>query len=225
MMIRELSRDECLHVLARTRLARLACSQENQPYVVPVYLGLDESSGYLYGFTTPGQKVAWMRANPLVCVEVDEVATFDEWVSVIAIGRFEELAEPPEGDDANLRAPERPRSASETVPPWSADSPHRRHDAELHNDERNHAWSILKTHPMWSEPGFAAWTARAKHGSAEPLTLVYYRIRIDRITGHEAKGDSSSAKARAVPAASPVGRWDWLVTTLSRVFGTVKPGS
>jgi hypothetical protein len=79
MMIRELSREECLRVLARTRLARLACSQENQPYVVPVYLGFDESSGYLYGFTTPGQKVAWMRANPLVCVEMS-MARMEKWI-------------------------------------------------------------------------------------------------------------------------------------------------
>ena len=52
--------------------------------VVPVYLAYDEASGCLYGFTTPGQKVEWMRANPLVCVEVDEIAAYDQWVSVIA---------------------------------------------------------------------------------------------------------------------------------------------
>ena len=33
-----------------------------------------KASGCLYGFTTPGQKVEWMRANPLVCVEVKQGA-------------------------------------------------------------------------------------------------------------------------------------------------------
>jgi nitroimidazol reductase NimA-like FMN-containing flavoprotein (pyridoxamine 5'-phosphate oxidase superfamily) len=32
-----------------------------------------------------------MRANPLVCVEADEVVNPQEWVSVIVFGRYEEL--------------------------------------------------------------------------------------------------------------------------------------
>jgi uncharacterized protein len=90
MNIREMSKEESLRVLAGAKLARLACAHENQPYVVPVY---HEASGCLYGFTTPGQKIEWMRANPLVCVEVDEVAAYDQWVSVVVIGRYEELPE------------------------------------------------------------------------------------------------------------------------------------
>ena len=106
MVIREMSREECLRVLAGARLARLACAHENQPYVVPVYLAYHErrATTCLYGFTTPGQKVEWMRANPLVCVEVDEVAACDQWVSVIALGRYEELPESPGRDDERLRA-------------------------------------------------------------------------------------------------------------------------
>ena len=77
MVIREMSKKECLRKLTGARLARLACSRENQPYVVPVYLACDEASGCLYGFTTPGQKIEWMRANPRVCVEVDEVVFLD----------------------------------------------------------------------------------------------------------------------------------------------------
>ena len=130
MVIREMSREECLRVLAGARLARLACAHENQPYVVPVYLAYHEASGCLYGFTTPGQKVEWMRANPLVCVEVDEIAAYDQWVSVIAIGRYEELPETPGSDGARLRAPERPRLVGEAMPPWSADSRHRQCDDE-----------------------------------------------------------------------------------------------
>ena len=73
-----------------------SAARENQPYVVPVYLSYDVLPGgepCLYGFTTPGQKVEWMRANPLVCVEVDDVVAHDQWMSVIAFGRYEELPE------------------------------------------------------------------------------------------------------------------------------------
>jgi nitroimidazol reductase NimA-like FMN-containing flavoprotein (pyridoxamine 5'-phosphate oxidase superfamily) len=38
MVIHEISREQCLRVLARAWVARLACAHENQPYVVPVYL-------------------------------------------------------------------------------------------------------------------------------------------------------------------------------------------
>jgi nitroimidazol reductase NimA-like FMN-containing flavoprotein (pyridoxamine 5'-phosphate oxidase superfamily) len=37
-----------------------------------------------------------MRANPLVCVEMDEVVSSEEWVSVIIFGRYEELPNTPE---------------------------------------------------------------------------------------------------------------------------------
>ena len=93
MMIREMSREECHRVLAGSRLARLACSHENQPYIVPVSLAFDEASKCLYGFTTPSQKLNWMRANPLVCVEVDDIMANDKWISVIVFGRYEELPE------------------------------------------------------------------------------------------------------------------------------------
>jgi nitroimidazol reductase NimA-like FMN-containing flavoprotein (pyridoxamine 5'-phosphate oxidase superfamily) len=218
MVIREMSREECLQVLAGTRLARLACAHENQPYVVPVYLAYDEASGCLYSFTTPGQKVEWMRANPLVCVEVDEVAAYDQWVSVIAMGRYEELPEARGSDGARLWAQERLRQVGKAMPAWFDDSRHRQYDDERCDDERKRAWQVLKTHPVWWEPGCTAWAARAHRDSAEPFHSVYYRIRINRVTGHEATRGARDSNSYAVPA-PPAGKWSWLHMTLTRVFG------
>jgi len=53
----------------------------------------------LYGFTTPGQKIDWMRANPKVCLEWDEVVSPVKWTSVVAFGEYEELTETPERAD------------------------------------------------------------------------------------------------------------------------------
>ena len=191
MVIREMSWEECVRVLAGARMARLACSHENQPYVVPVYLAFDEASRALYGFTTPGQKVEWMRANPLVCVEVDEIAASDQWVSVITTGRYEELPGPPGSVDARLRFPECPQPVGEAMPAWSVDSGHRQCD-----DERERAWRLLKANPMWAVPGCIAWAARAHRDLAEPFIPVYYRIRIDRVTGHEATRDARDTTPR-----------------------------
>ena len=94
MFIQEMTRQASLDFLARTHLGRLACSQEAQPYVVPMYF--THRDGCLYSFSTVGQKISWMRANPLVCVQVDEVASSRKWTSVIVFGRFEELPDVPE---------------------------------------------------------------------------------------------------------------------------------
>ena len=93
-MIQEMSRQASLDLLARTHFGRLACAQANQPYVVPFYFTYHNDS--IYSFATVGRKIDWMRTNPLVCVEADEVASPQEWVSVIVFGRYEELPDTPE---------------------------------------------------------------------------------------------------------------------------------
>ena len=102
VLIQELTRQASLDLLTRTRLCRLACTQGTQPYVTPVYLAYADHA--LYGFATVGQKIDWMRANPLVCVEADEVVSPQEWVSVIVFGRYEELADTPELQSARASA-------------------------------------------------------------------------------------------------------------------------
>ena len=94
VLIEEMTTQASLDLLARTRLGRLACAQGAQPYVVPFYFAYQDYS--LYSFTTVGQKIEWMRANPLVCVEADEVVSPQEWVSVIVLGCYEELPDTPE---------------------------------------------------------------------------------------------------------------------------------
>ena len=76
-------------------------------------------------------------------------------------------------------------------------------DDEKSDDGSEGAWRILKTHPMWQEPGRSAWAARAHRDLAEPFVFVYYRIRLDRVTGHEATPDARDAATDAVP---PQGR-------------------
>lgn len=94
MVIQEMTPDECREFLGQTSLARLACGMDDQPYVVPVYLVYDGAC--LFGFATMGQKIDCMRTNPLVCVEIDDIKTHDEWKCVVAFGSYEELPDTPE---------------------------------------------------------------------------------------------------------------------------------
>jgi nitroimidazol reductase NimA-like FMN-containing flavoprotein (pyridoxamine 5'-phosphate oxidase superfamily) len=94
MLVQEMTRRASLDFLARTHLGRLACTQGTQPYVVPIYFSYNNN--YLYTFSTMGQKIDWMRANPSVCVQADVVVSSELWTSVIVVGRFEELPDAPE---------------------------------------------------------------------------------------------------------------------------------
>lgn len=85
-------------MLARNNIARLACARDNQPYIVPLRIDLDGQ--FLYGYTTLGRKIEWMRTNPLVCLECEELTSDREWASLIVFGHYEELPHTPENEDA-----------------------------------------------------------------------------------------------------------------------------
>jgi uncharacterized protein len=94
MVIEEMTDRECRAMLSGTHRARLACALSNQPYIVPMHVEFDDA--FLYGFSTLGQKIEWMRQNPLVCLEIDELTTVSQWASVVIFGVYEELPDTPE---------------------------------------------------------------------------------------------------------------------------------
>jgi nitroimidazol reductase NimA-like FMN-containing flavoprotein (pyridoxamine 5'-phosphate oxidase superfamily) len=102
MLVSELRSGECYELLARLGFGRLACARDNQPYIVPIYFACEPER--LYGFGTLGQKIEWMRSNPLVAVEADEVKSHIEWTSVVVRGRYEEFPDTPEYADRRQQA-------------------------------------------------------------------------------------------------------------------------
>lgn len=104
MLIQEMTAEECFEALAAAGFGRLACARDNQPYVVPVYFVFEGS--HIYSFSALGRKIEWMRANPLVCLEVDDVKSQNDWTSVVALGRYEELPDTPNYQHARLHAHE-----------------------------------------------------------------------------------------------------------------------
>jgi nitroimidazol reductase NimA-like FMN-containing flavoprotein (pyridoxamine 5'-phosphate oxidase superfamily) len=102
MLEREMSRQECQDLLTRLAFGRLACTHDGQPYIVPVYFAFEPD--HLYGFATTGQKIEWMRMNPLVCVEADEIRNHNDWASVVILGRYEEFPDTPEYSTRRLQA-------------------------------------------------------------------------------------------------------------------------
>ena len=89
MLIQEMTDQASKELLGRARIARVACVHEGQPYVTPMSVTRD--GDWLYGFSTVGQKIDWMRTNPRVCVEVEEVVSRKNWATVIVMGEYQEL--------------------------------------------------------------------------------------------------------------------------------------
>ena len=88
MFVHQLTDDECEAVLRRSNIARLGCARDNQPYVVPIsfkFAALKDDAKYLYSFANTGQKIYWMRRNPLVCVEVEDVTDHLHWTTVSCV--------------------------------------------------------------------------------------------------------------------------------------------
>jgi nitroimidazol reductase NimA-like FMN-containing flavoprotein (pyridoxamine 5'-phosphate oxidase superfamily) len=104
MVIHELAPADCAEVLSRTSVARLACCRMNQPYVVPVSFVYDPRQACLFSFSSIGKKVEWMRANPSVCVEVEDLEDRFNWTTIVIFGRYSELTDAPEHRDQRHRA-------------------------------------------------------------------------------------------------------------------------
>jgi uncharacterized protein len=112
MLITKLRSKECRESLARLGFGRLACACNDRPYIVPIYFSFDVDR--LYCFSTLGQKILWMRQNPLVCVEADEIRAHDDWQSIVVLGRYVEISSGPEG----AKAREHVRSLLRKRPLW-----------------------------------------------------------------------------------------------------------
>ena len=104
MLVHELTSAECGEILKRVDLARLACARANQPYIVPIHFAFDATRNCLYAFSTVGQKIDWMRENPRVCVEVEDLTDKNHWTTVLAFGRYEEMSDSPSDQTARKTA-------------------------------------------------------------------------------------------------------------------------
>src|SRR5688500_10890126 len=88
-MIGNLSEQECLQLISKNYLGRLACSEDDVPYITPIsYVYAD---GYIIAHSVLGKKIRIMRSNPSVCFLVDEIETYENWRSVIIVGTYEEI--------------------------------------------------------------------------------------------------------------------------------------
>ena len=87
--VEELQTNEAEEVLQRVGYGHFACARDNQPYVVPVNYVYDKTNIYIY--TTEGMKTGIIKANPLICLQVEEVGDNGDWRSVVVTGEAERI--------------------------------------------------------------------------------------------------------------------------------------
>jgi hypothetical protein len=90
MRLGELSRQEIDQVIGSQVIGRLGCHADGRTYVVPIVYAYDGEAVYVHSYE--GKKLQMMRKSPDVCLEVEDVHSPNDWKSVLAWGRFEELS-------------------------------------------------------------------------------------------------------------------------------------
>jgi len=165
MLIEELTSRASLEVLAGTHLGRLACARGMQLYIVPIDFSYQDY--WLYNISMPRQEIEWMRANPLVCVEADQMRRA-HWTTVVVFGRYEELRDTPE-----------------------------------FRRKRALAFNLLRQRPLWWE-----------HASAKPTPVdapeavpIYYRIKVEQVTGRRAVIEQAISDTTRAKSASGAQGW------------------
>ncbi|MBD0374137.1 MAG: pyridoxamine 5'-phosphate oxidase family protein [Flavisolibacter sp.] len=90
-MVGLLTQEEIREILKSNTIGRIACSDEEKPYIVPVSYLYDGDS--IIAHSQPGMKIQMMRKNPRVCFAVDEIKSFNNWKSVITWGKYQEISD------------------------------------------------------------------------------------------------------------------------------------
>lgn len=80
---------EMRKVLENCQTGHLGCWAHGEGYVVPITFVAE--GNWIYGHTRQGKKIEMMRANPKVCLQVEDMQSRTQWKSVIVWGTFHEL--------------------------------------------------------------------------------------------------------------------------------------
>jgi uncharacterized protein len=88
-MIGELSEAEIDSLLRRQRIGRIGSTAVGHVQITPIIYGYDGES--IFGHSRYGRKIQYMRGNPEVCFEVEEIVDPTSWRVVEITGRYEEL--------------------------------------------------------------------------------------------------------------------------------------
>ncbi len=88
-VFRDLSKEESESVLAMNHVGRMAYSFHDAVDIRPIHYVFDDT--WLFGRTSPGDKLVTLQHHQWVAFEVDEISGPFDWKSVVAHGTFYQL--------------------------------------------------------------------------------------------------------------------------------------
>jgi nitroimidazol reductase NimA-like FMN-containing flavoprotein (pyridoxamine 5'-phosphate oxidase superfamily) len=112
-VFRDLTREESESVLAMNHVGRMAYSFRDVVDIRPIHYVFDET--WLFGRTSPGDKLITLQHHQWVAFEVDEISGPFDWKSVVAHGTFYRLE--PEGAESDVKLFERALASIQKLSP------------------------------------------------------------------------------------------------------------
>ena len=88
-MIKSLEQIEIDYILENNYIGHLGYMHQNRPYVVPITYFYDKASQLIICYSGEGHKIASMRKNNLVSLQVADILSVNQWKSVLVHGTFE----------------------------------------------------------------------------------------------------------------------------------------
>lgn len=113
LQVRPLAEEECRELLERNHLGRIAFSFQDRVDLQPTFYVFDGE--WIFGRTSPGEKLSTLQHHRWVAFQVDEIRDMWNWDSVVVRGAFHELA--PDGTEADRGVYARCREALERAMP------------------------------------------------------------------------------------------------------------
>lgn len=98
-VFRDLTRREMQALISRNHVGRIGFSFHDSVDIRPIHFAA--ARGWLFGRTSPGDKLVTLRHNQWVAFEVDEIAGAFDWESVVIRGTFYRIR--PEGSEIDMR--------------------------------------------------------------------------------------------------------------------------
>ena len=89
--IRELSDREIHKFILDKDYGHLGCCDNGIPYVVPIHFTFEGDCLFIY--TTQGKKSEIISKHPRVCLQIEDVKSNTDWVSVVVLAEAQELVD------------------------------------------------------------------------------------------------------------------------------------
>ncbi|WP_299124299.1 pyridoxamine 5'-phosphate oxidase family protein [uncultured Winogradskyella sp.] len=90
-MIQKLDKTKCRLLLSQNYIGHLSYIFSNKPYVVPITYYYDDITNSIIGYSGKGHKIRALRINRDVSMEVSDVASVNNWKSVLVQGIYREF--------------------------------------------------------------------------------------------------------------------------------------